>query len=143
MDNDTRIRTFHWTDPTELAKTVETMGGLEYLRAMRDGLAEESPVAMLLGYRLTEAEEGLVVFEITPSELHYNPFGAVQGGVAASVIDAATGAAVHSLLPAGVRHTSLDLKVNFVRPITSEAERSGVRRGSFIWARRRASPRQS
>ncbi len=121
MDDDTRSRTFYWTDPAKLAKIVETMSGLEYLYAMRDGLAEGSPVEMLLGFRLAEAEAGRVVFEITPSELHYNPFGSVLGGVAAAVIDAATGAVIHSLLPAGVRHTSLDLNVNYARPITSEA----------------------
>jgi uncharacterized protein (TIGR00369 family) len=88
---------------------------------MRDGVLEEPPIGRLIGLRLTEVKEGRVVLEYTPAECHYNLSGRVQGGVAALLIDAATGSAVYSLLPAGVKYTSLDLKANYVRPITLDA----------------------
>jgi uncharacterized protein (TIGR00369 family) len=47
----------------------------------------------------------------------------VHGGVAATLLDSAMGCAVHSALPAGAGYTSLEIKVNFVRPLTAETGR--------------------
>ena len=96
------------------------MSGLEYLKRMRDGSIDNAPVALLVGFKLVEVEEGRAVFEIEPAEHQYNPFGTLHGGVTAGVIDAATGCAVHSTLPAGAGFTSLEIKVNYVRPVTTE-----------------------
>jgi uncharacterized protein (TIGR00369 family) len=62
--------------------------------------------------------EGHAVFRLTPREFHYNPLGTVHGGVFATMLDSACGCAVHTLLPAGVFYTSLDLSVKFLRPVT-------------------------
>ena len=121
MSNDTRCRTVNWTDPANYARSAETMSGLEFLSGLRDGSLEKSPIGRLIGLRLTEVKEGRVALEFTPEECHYAFAGRVQGGVTALLMDAATGSAVYSLLPAGVEYTSLDLKVNFVRPITLDA----------------------
>jgi uncharacterized protein (TIGR00369 family) len=123
MDVEACSRTISWTDPAKLAEIAKTMSGLDYMRSVRDGAIAEPPVARLLGYHVVEVEEGHVVLEMTPSEYHYNPFGTVQGGVASSILDATTGATVYTTLPVGTSHTSLDLKVNFVRPITSRVGR--------------------
>ena len=123
MDVNARSRTIHWTDPATLTRTAKTMSGLDYMRGVRDGAIEEPPIARVLEYRVVEVEEGRVVFEMVPSEYHYNPFGAVHGGVASSIMDATAGATVYTTLPAGVTHASLDLKVNFVRPITMDTGR--------------------
>jgi uncharacterized protein (TIGR00369 family) len=50
----------------------------------------------------------------------YNPLGTVHGGVFATLLDSACGCAVHTMLPAGVFYTSLDLSVKFLRPVTVE-----------------------
>jgi uncharacterized protein (TIGR00369 family) len=63
------------------------------------------------------------VFAAVPGPEHYNPIGSVHGGLAATLLDSAMGCAVHSTLPAGVGYTTLELKVNFTRPITSETGR--------------------
>ena len=63
------------------------------------------------------------VFAVEPAEYHYNPIGVVHGGVAATLLDSAMGCAVHSALPAGAGYTSLEIKVNFVRPLTAETGR--------------------
>ena len=77
------------------APMSDAVSGLEFPRALRDGSLEEPPIAMLVGFRLTEVEEGRVAFELVPSECQYNFSGTVHGGISASVIDAATGSAVY------------------------------------------------
>jgi uncharacterized protein (TIGR00369 family) len=97
--------------------------GLEFLRAIAAGELPGAPIADLLGFAPVEAEEGRVVFAAVPDDRHYNPIGTVHGGLAATLLDSAMGCAVHSTLPTGVGYTTLELKVNFVRPITSETGR--------------------
>jgi uncharacterized protein (TIGR00369 family) len=65
-----------------------------------------------------EVDEGRVVVWMTAQEFHYNPLGTVHGGVLSTLLDTATGCAVHSTLPAGVGYTSLDLTTKFLRPVT-------------------------
>jgi uncharacterized protein (TIGR00369 family) len=99
------------------------MTGLEVIRALAAGELPGAPIAELLGFAPVEVEEGRVVFAAVPEERHYNPIGTVHGGLAATLLDSAMGCAVHSTLPAGVGYTTLELKVNFTRPITSETGR--------------------
>jgi uncharacterized protein (TIGR00369 family) len=96
------------------------MNGLDFLHAIKDGRIPAPPVLSLIGSRLTEVDAGRVVFEIEPAEYHYNPAGAVHGGVTFTVLDSAATCAVHSTLPAGMALTTLEVKINFLRPITSE-----------------------
>jgi uncharacterized protein (TIGR00369 family) len=99
------------------------MTGLELLRAIAAGEAPGAPIAELMGFDGMEVEEGRVVFAAVPGPQHYNPIGVVHGGLAATLLDSAMGCAVHSTLPEGVGYTTLELKVNFTRPITSETGR--------------------
>jgi uncharacterized protein (TIGR00369 family) len=99
------------------------MNGLETLRALAAGDLPGAPIGELLGFAPVEVEEGRVVFAAEPGPEHYNPIGSVHGGLAATLLDSAMGCAVHSTLPAGVGYTTLELKVNFTRPITSETGR--------------------
>lgn len=120
MNEGLRSRTVHWEDPAGLAGIAASLSGLEYLRGMRDGTIRHPPISLLVDFVLVEVEEGRVIFEIKPAEYHLNPFSVVHGGVACGVLDAATGCAVHSTLPAGVGYTSIDIKVNYLRPITED-----------------------
>ena len=115
----TRERTTTWGDPTISAGRVGRETGLALLRAMRDGDLPAPPILSTVGFELDEVEEGRVVFALEPGEHHYNPIGSVHGGVYATVLDSATGCAVHSVLPAGVGYTSLDLNVKFLRGMTT------------------------
>jgi uncharacterized protein (TIGR00369 family) len=94
------------------------MDGLEFIRALMDSELPPPPIAELLGFGPVEAGPGRVVFELVPEERHYNPIGAVHGGVAATLLDSAMGCAVQTTLPAGTGYTTLELKVNFVRALT-------------------------
>jgi len=118
-----RSRTVTWGDPLAGAQAAKEMGGVEFLRAMARGELPGVPMADLMGFGLHEIEEGRVVFECVPAEYHYNPIGTVHGGLACALFDSAMGCAVHTMLPAGVGYTTVELKVNFLRPITARTGR--------------------
>jgi uncharacterized protein (TIGR00369 family) len=86
---------------------------------MRDGRLGVAPMQALMNMRLIEAEDGLVVFTATPGENHYNPQGTVHGAFTAAVLDSAMGLAVVTKLPVGVGQTTLEFKLNFVRPMSA------------------------
>jgi uncharacterized protein (TIGR00369 family) len=117
-----RTRTITWEDPTAAIQTGKKISGIEYLQAMQSGELPPPPIAVLLGMSLAEVSEGRVVFVAEPAEYHYNPLGTVHGGVIATLLDSAVGCAVQSMLPAGTSYTTLELKVNYLRPVT---ERTG------------------
>ncbi|HEY7350402.1 MAG TPA: PaaI family thioesterase [Ktedonobacterales bacterium] len=120
IETSARTRTITWEDPMPTAQIGRAMSGLDYLRAMQSGEVPPAPIAVLLGMSFVEVEEGRVVFAAQPAEYHYNPIGVVHGGLAATLLDSALGCAVHSALPAGTGYTTLEIKVNFVRPITRD-----------------------
>jgi len=108
------------TDPHALAARGRELAGLEYIRLIFEGELPPPPIAQLLGFRGIEFERGRAVFEMTPGPQHYNPIGSVHGGVALTLLDSAMGCAVHTTLDAGVGYTTLEVKTNFVRPITAD-----------------------
>ena len=105
-------------DPIDAARRLAELDGLSALRAIMAGDIPPPPIGVLLGFEPVEVEEGRVVFAVEPGEQHYNPIGTVHGGLAATLIDSATGCAVHSTLPAGTGYTTTDIQVRYVRPIT-------------------------
>jgi uncharacterized protein (TIGR00369 family) len=109
-----------WDRPALDAETAFRMRGIDLIRAMLEGRFPPPPVWSLAHIRLLEIAEGRAVLEMTPDEYHYNRFGAVQGGIECAVLDAAAGYAVHSTLPAGTGYTTLDLRVNYLRPVSKE-----------------------
>jgi uncharacterized protein (TIGR00369 family) len=116
-----RTRTISWTDPVENASRLAGLTGLEAMQAIVDGTIPAPPIALTLGFRVVEVEEGRAVFRCQPAEFHYNPIGAVHGGLAATLLDSAMGCAVQTTLPAGVAYTTAELSTNFVRPIGRDA----------------------
>lgn len=121
----TRTRTFSWEDPHALAEAGRGLSGLQYLQKIAAGELPRPPISALMNFGLTELGEGHAVFTVEPAEYHYNPIGVVHGGLAATLLDSAMGCAVHSMLPAGVGYTTLEIKVNYIRPMTTAT--AGVR----------------
>lgn len=115
-----RTRTIAWHDPLAAAAEGRSLGGIAYLDAVMAGRIAPPPITETLGFRLVEVGEGRAAFACTPAEYHYNPLGTVHGGLAATLIDSATGCAVQSVCPAGHGYTTLELKVNFVRAMTKD-----------------------
>jgi uncharacterized protein (TIGR00369 family) len=112
-----RRRVVTWDDPVASWKAARGLGGMDVLRAIEDGVISPPPVAQLLGMEVENVSEGLVTFAFEPGEYHYNPLGTVHGGILTTVLDSAMGCAVHSRLRAGLAYTTLELKVNFLRPV--------------------------
>ena len=118
-----RQRTITWQDPMISVKAATNMEGLEYLQAIKNGTLPPPPISQLLGYTIVEIDVGRAVFELDPAEYHYNPIGMVHGGVASTILDSAMACSIHTTLPAGKVYTTLEFKVNFVRPITDKTGR--------------------
>src|SRR6266581_5471061 len=113
-----RTRTITWDDPMTAPTQGAGMSGLEFMKAMSDGRFPSPPIMATIGFTGATAEEGKVTFVGEAGEHLYNPIGMVHGGFAMTLLDSAMGCAVHSTLAAGERYTTLEVKTNFVRPIT-------------------------
>lgn len=122
-EQSSRQRVITWEDPRIGASAAPTMSGLDFLRAIDDGSIPPPPIMALLNIEPELAEEGRVVFSVVPAEYHYNPIGVVHGGLAATLCDTAMACAIHTTLPAGVAYTTLELKINYLRPITIQTGR--------------------
>jgi uncharacterized protein (TIGR00369 family) len=96
------------------------LNGLEYMRQLMTGEREPSGMARLMNMRLVEVSEGRAVFAVEPDERHYNGLGIAHGGLAATLLDSALGCAINTAMPAGRVFTTLEMKVNYVRPLTAE-----------------------
>ena len=90
--------------------------GLERVLGMNDGRFPAAPMAKTAGLRLLEATEGRVVFEGLPTFEQYNPMGSVHGGWFGILLDSAMGCAIMTRLPEGLAYTTLEYKVNLLRP---------------------------
>ena len=107
-------------DPREVAERGLRLSGMEYVQAIFNGELPPAPIMQLMGFRGVSAEPGRAVFEMEPGPQHYNPIGSVHGGIALTLLDSAMGCAVHTTLAEGDRYTTLEVKTNFVRPITAD-----------------------
>jgi uncharacterized protein (TIGR00369 family) len=109
-----------WQDPLATLAAAEGMSGLEFMKAVFGGTLPPPPIMGTMGVTGGEVEEGKAIFFGEAGEFLYNPIGVVHGGFAMTILDSAMGCAVHTTLAVGERYTSLETKVNFVRPITAE-----------------------
>jgi uncharacterized protein (TIGR00369 family) len=100
------------------------------------GLEEfPAPIGKLLGLRLLQAENGTAVVEFVADERHANPAGTLHGGVLCDLADAAMGFAYYATLQTDESMTTLELKINFLRPVwkaTLRAKAKVVRAGKLI-----------
>lgn len=116
-----RVRSVTWDDPRTSRRDASAISGLDYLLAVQESRIQQPPVARLIGYRIREVAPGRAVFELEPAEYHYNPFSTVHGGILTTLLDSAMTGAVLSTLPIGLGCSTLELKVNFLRPVTGTA----------------------
>ena len=92
--------------------------GLDYLQRIISGEYPNVPIGDTLNFRLTEVESGRLVLVGKPDQRSYNLLGTVHGGWAASILDTAMALAAMSALDEHSRHTTLDIRINYLRPIT-------------------------
>jgi uncharacterized protein (TIGR00369 family) len=104
--------------PGVVAREVLTAeSGLSFLRGLIEGRHPAPPFSKSTSIYLTEAEEGRVVFTGAPSEGFFNPIGTVHGGWTSAILDSAMACAIHATLAPGQGYTTVEMKINFVRPI--------------------------
>ena len=115
-----RSRIVTWDDPKPAAKQARQMSGSEFFDAMRRGEIPEPPFGRLLGIDLFDVGEGKFTMTLQPQECHYNPMGCVHGGILATLLDSVMSASVHTALPAGRGYMTLEIKVNFLKPVFAQ-----------------------
>jgi uncharacterized protein (TIGR00369 family) len=96
------------------------MNGLEAMRAIASGQVSAPPVGELIGMRLIEVKPAEAVFTLQADRRHANPMGTLHGGILCDVGDAAMGCAVATTLEEGQSYTTVELKINFLKPIWTQ-----------------------
>jgi uncharacterized protein (TIGR00369 family) len=108
---------------------------LERVQAMIRKEEPNPPVADLVGFRVIEVAPGRALFEMDAGPQHANPMGTVHGGILCDLADAAMGIAYASTLGEGESFTTLELKINFLKPVWTarlRAEARLVKRGKTV-----------
>jgi uncharacterized protein (TIGR00369 family) len=90
---------------------------LSLIEQLVRGEAPPPPIARLIGFTVTAVESGRVVVELDTDERFANPMGTLHGGVLCDIADAAMGMAYASRLEDGESFTTLELKINFLKPV--------------------------
>jgi uncharacterized protein (TIGR00369 family) len=96
---------------------------------------KDVPVARLIGFEVEEIMDGRAVVTLAAGQQHANPMGTLHGGILCDIADAAMGMAFASTLASGESFTTIELKINFFRPVWEARLRAVgkvVRRGSTI-----------
>ena len=92
---------------------------LEQIQKVLRGELPAPPVAHLIGFTVREVDAGRAVIDFEADGRHANPMGTVHGGILCDVADAAMGIAYASTLGEGESFTTLELKINFLKPVWS------------------------
>ena len=116
---------------------MSRISNLDYLRKLLCGTLTPTdkspfnfpfPIMKTLGFSLVEVSEGTASFEMeAKTEFHSNPMGTIHGGVLCDIADAAIGTAHFTTIADGKSFTSIDLQINFFRPVWNERLRAVAR----------------
>jgi uncharacterized protein (TIGR00369 family) len=115
---DEHTRTITWHDAEAARSRLAGKTGLEVMQGIRDGTLPPPPMARVIGFRCVVAEPGEVAMQLDYDPSLENAIGMLHGGVAASMLDTAMGAAANTLLPAASGAVTLDLSITYLRPAT-------------------------
>ena len=102
------------------AAAERTTSGLEFLRRIVSGEIPGVPIGDTLGFRLVEVEKGRVVLLGNPDQRSYNLIGTVHGGWAAAILDSALALSTLSTLEPDQGFTTVDIRINYLRPLSVE-----------------------
>src|SRR5499425_2476832 len=93
------------------------------------------PVARLIGFEAKDVADGRATVMLAAGPQHANPMGTLHGGILCDIADAAMGMAFASTLAPEESFTTVELKINFFRPVWEahlKAEGRVVRRGRSL-----------
>jgi len=110
---------YYANDLNELlpADQLLQMSGLDFMQKMLDGHLPAPPISRVLGYHLHIVDDGRVVFRGRPEFDVTNPTGVVHGGWYGTLLDSAMACAVMTKVPRGSLYTTLEYKINIIRPV--------------------------
>ncbi len=116
MDSLSKIPVKNIDDILSLEEILK-ISGLAMMKGILNGIYPAAPIATVLNYKVHAVEKGKVVFRGTPNLESRNPMGTIHGGWYGTILDSAMACAVMTTLPAGKIQTTLEFKVNIIRPI--------------------------
>jgi uncharacterized protein (TIGR00369 family) len=90
---------------------------LDRIQRILNGEIPPAPIAQLIGFHMASIKPGEAVIEFEAGEAHANPMGTLHGGVLCDIADAAMGMAFGASLDEGESFTTLELKINFLKPV--------------------------
>jgi uncharacterized protein (TIGR00369 family) len=99
---------------------------------MAGAKTNDVPVARLIGFEAKEIADGRALVTLAAGPQHANPMGTLHGGILCDIADAAMGMAFASTLAPEDSFTTVELKINFFRPVWKAslgAQGKVVRRG--------------
>jgi uncharacterized protein (TIGR00369 family) len=99
---------------------MQRSNGLEVLHQVKKGLLPLPPISEVIPFELMDMEFGKATLISRPSEKFYNTMGIVHGGYAMTLLDSCMGVAIYTTLGSGIGYTTIETKVNFVKPVTAE-----------------------
>ena len=97
---------------------------LDALRELAGGKLPPPPIAALIGFTLSAVSPGQAVVELAVGRQHANPMGTLHGGVLCDIADAAMGIAYASTLAEGESFATIELKINFLKPVWTAKPRA-------------------
>ena len=98
-------------------------------------MKHRAPVGDLVGFEVPEAGNGRTVVTLQSGPQHFNPMGTLHGGILCDIADTAMGVAFASTLGPGESFTTVELKINYLRPVREarlRAEGRVVQRGRTV-----------
>ncbi|WP_299624055.1 PaaI family thioesterase [uncultured Tateyamaria sp.] len=98
-------------------ETVLSMSGMEFMQGILDGKHPGPPIGATMGYTLHALDDGTATFRGAPEFNVTNPMGTVHGGWYGTLLDSAMACAVMTRVPRGAVYTTLEYKINILRPI--------------------------
>jgi len=90
-------------------------------------LVAKPPIAELIGFTIEAMADGRAVGTMETGPQHFNPMGTVHGGILCDLADAAMGMAFASTLAPDEGFTSINLSINFFRPVWRSRLRAEAR----------------
>lgn len=99
------------------AETIRALSGLEFLQRICDGRLPLPPIMRTLNYTLISVEPGRVVMAGEPLAEFFNPIGSIHGGWHATLLNSVMACAIQTQLPQGRLYTTVEMKLNYIRPI--------------------------
>ena len=98
-------------------EVILSMSGLEFMKKIENGELPVAPISHTLNYELNHVSLGRVIFRGSPRFNAMNPIGSVHGGWYGTLLDSAMACAIMTKVPKGSVYTTLEYKINIIKPI--------------------------